>query len=254
MIKISIVFLCILYSVFSFAQDDLKYSKFKFTPIFSIKTNISIPSELSIAYSEYFNEPLDFANKSIIHYLKLDSNRYFIHAIRPTKVSDKTKKMFSNNNFSTAETKGKHFRLIGVVDVENKTIHRVLNDSVADMSWKSALGKGLSYNGREGNLAYGCQVDQPFRFQDLNLDGVPELIFLGGTGEFYRDPNGDGVDIGIQTTIRIFDLSGNKPQQIFYDKLSTENYGGEYFAEENGVANPGYQSFSTHRFLKMERE
>lgn len=250
MLKIYVALLSAFFTSFCLADSSKVYKNYQFLPEFSVKTKGSITPELAVAYSSFFDESSDFSKKSILHYFKISSGKYFIHAVRPANVSDKTKNMFSNDNFSASSTNGKQFQIIGVLDVVKKSIHRVLSSSVSDMSWKSALGSGLSYNGREGNLAYGCQVDEPFRYQDLNLDGVPELIFIGGTGEFYRDPNGNGVDIGIQTIIRIFDLAGEQPKQIFFGTLSTENYGSEYFAEENGIFNPGYQSFSTHKFLK----
>ena len=71
--------------------------------------------------------------------------------------------------------------------------------------------------------AYGCNVSNPIRTVDLNLDGGSEVIFIGGFGDMRSDMADAGVTKTFETTISIYDPS-RTPSRIFYQELSYENY------------------------------
>lgn len=246
--KNMVTLFCAFFSCYSDAQTSTRYQGFVFNPDEVGTANDGLPSALVSSFETHLKLTSGQSSKSIVNAQYLGGDKYFLRAIAPPNSPKPIRNRFLNHDFSPNDPNSERYgEILAVVSLGTGKLHRLISSDIApeDMGAQSALGLGLSYNGREGNLVYGCQLDKPFRYQDLNFDGVSEFVFIGGVGQFYRDQNGVGIDTGVRTTVRIFDISKNYPKQMFYADLSAESFGMEYFFEENEVADPGYQSFTT---------
>jgi hypothetical protein len=93
--------------------------------------------------------------------------------------------------------------------------------------------------------AYGCNVANPIRTVDLDLDGNDEVIFIGGFGVMQLDKNDNDLMKTFATSLIIFDPD-TPSIRLFEHELSYENFydNNEYEFHEKMT---NYQTSSPYR-------
>lgn len=127
---------------------------------------------------------------------------------------------------------------LAIVNIETRSVNMLDTDifPLPEIGISSYLFDGWSTSYQE----LGCRMGNPFTSTDLDLDGKPELIFIGGLGSVASYTGQDTPEYGsgadLQGNVFIFDLKKNI-RNVFVREISYTNF-------EEDIENrfPRYQS------------
>jgi hypothetical protein len=230
---------CLISNSYGASAND-KYADFKLEPVYGVSSRTvykeSEPKSILTTYAKIFGIDKSFGKGP---YLEYESGKFAVMAAVATRDPNWM------NRLTSCDFKGdgteKYLTacgiLAGLVDTKAKTVTRLNSPTTLELDDNSMIGRGS----RDGFPIYGCYVESPFVAADLNLDGVPELFVFGGLGM----TGGDAGSTVARTSLYIFNVSLDKPLQIFKSEITYEEYETETRVLTQLGAHSPYQSFST---------